>query len=132
MADIVLDNRLTVLEGDAKEVKGRVDELEDSCISHSDRLLNIEIWKRGNGARGAEARLQDAESAMASLKDCLRAAQSDEAISKIAAAAAMGVINGAKGRDKTAVAKLRALGPLLTGAAALVAAIVTLVAVFAR
>jgi hypothetical protein len=133
MADvIVLDNRIGAVEGAVKELKDGVSALDDACDSHSDRLLNLEIWKRGNGAKGAEDRLQATETTMASLKECLRSAQSDEAIERIATAAANGVIASARTRDKTTVAKLRALGPLLTGAAALLAAIVTLVAVFAR
>lgn len=129
---IALEARIDTVETAAKEIRDRVDGLEDDSASHSDRLLNIEIWKRGNGARGAEDRLQETERAMASLKDCLREAQSDEEISKIATAAARGIIHDARQRDKTFVAKLRVLGPLLTGIAALVAAIVTLVAVFVR
>jgi len=131
MADIVvLEGKVDVLEKDVREVKDRVDELEDEGSSRSDRLLNLEIWKRGNGAKGAELRLQEAEASMVALKECVQRAQSDEAIERIAKAAARGVIENARGKDKTTVAKLRAMGPLFTGIAALVAAIVTLIAVF--
>ena len=130
MADIVLDNRLGSLESDVKEVRDQVDDLEDACTSHSDRLLNIEIWKRGNGARGAEARLQEVEDDVVKLKECFGASSTDAAIERIASAAARSIIKGAREKDMTAVAKLRAMGPLLTGIAALVAAAITLVAVF--
>ena len=130
MADIVIDNRLGSLESDVKEVRDQVDDLEDACTSHSDRLLNIEIWKRGNGARGAEARLQEVENDVVKLKECFGASSSDDAIERIASAAARSIIKGAREKDMTAVAKLRAMGPLLTGIAALVAAAITLVAVF--
>jgi hypothetical protein len=133
MADIViLESKVDVLTKDVHEVRDRVDELEDDGASRSDRLLNLEIWKRGNGAKGAEVRLQEAESAMVLMKECLQRAQSDEAIERIAAAAANGVISNARNRDKTTVAKLKAMGPLFTGIAALVAALVTIVAVFVR
>jgi hypothetical protein len=130
MADIVIDNRLGSLESDVKEVRDQVDDLEDACTSHSDRLLNIEIWKRGNGARGAEARLQEVENDVVKLKECFGASSSDDAIERIASAAARSIIKGAREKDMTTVAKLRAMGPLLTGVAALVAAAVTLIAVF--
>jgi hypothetical protein len=130
MADIVIDNRLGSLESDVKEVRDQVDDLEDACTSHSDRLLNIEIWKRGNGARGAEARLQEVENDVVKLKECFGASSSDDAIERIASAAARSIIKGAREKDMTTVAKLRAMGPLLTGIAALVAAAITLVAVF--
>jgi hypothetical protein len=140
MADIILlESKVDAVTVDVKDIKDRVDELEDEGSCRSDRLLNLEIWKRGNGAKGAEDRLQaqeaksmETERAITALKECLQRAQSDETIEKIATAAANGVISNARNRDKTTVAKLRAMGPLMTGAAALVAAIVTLIAVFAR
>lgn len=132
MADIVFDNRLKVVEGDVKDIKDRMEDLEDVGISRSDRLLNLEIWKRGNGAKGAEARLQEAEVEIVKLKECFGASSADDAIERIASAAARSIVKGAREKDMTTVAKMRAAGPLLTGAAALVAAIVTLVAVFAR
>jgi hypothetical protein len=140
MADIILlESKVDAIASDVKDVKDRVDDLEDGGASRSDRLLNLEIWKRGNGAKGAEDRLQlqeaksmDTERAITAMKECLQRAQSDETIERIATAAANGVISNARSRDKTTVAKLRAMGPLFTGIAALVASLVTLAAVFAR
>jgi dGTP triphosphohydrolase len=140
MADIILlESKVDAIGSDVKDIKDRVDDLEDCGVSRSDRLLNLEIWKRGNGAKGAEDRLQlqeaktmETERAIAAMKECLQRAQSDEAIERIASAAARSIVTNARDRDKTTVAKLRAMGPLFTGIAALVASLVTVVAVFAR
>ena len=131
MADIVIDNRLLSLEGDVKDVEDRIETMDDRCVRHSDRLYAVEIWKNGNGAKGAEARLQEVEGEVVKLKECFGASSTDAAIERIASAAARSIVKGAREKDMTVVAKLRAMGPLLTGIAALVAAAVTLVAVFA-
>jgi len=130
MADIVLDNRLTVLEGGVRDLRERVSVLDDDVDGYSTRILKVETWKDGNGARGAERRLQEVEDDVVKLKECFGASSTDAAIERIASAAARSIVKGAREKDMTVVAKLRAMGPLLTGIAALVAAAVTLVAVF--
>jgi hypothetical protein len=132
MADIVLDNRLATLEGCARDLKERVSVLDDDNDGYSTRLLKVETWKDGNGAKGAEKRLQEVEDDVVKLKECFGASSADDAIERIASAAARSIVKGAREKDMTTVAKMRAAGPLLTGLAAVVASVVTLVAVFAR
>jgi len=132
MADIVLDNRIATLEGCTRELKERVSVLDEDNDGYSTRLLKVETWKDGNGARGAETRLQEAEVEIVKLKECFGASSADDAIERIASAAARSIVKGAREKDMTTVAKMRAAGPLLTGAAALIASLVTLAAVFSR
>lgn len=128
MADIiVLDNKVVALENDVRDIRHELEDLDDSCVSHSDRLLHFELWKNGNGARGAEARLQGAEHDVLALKECLGASKTDEAIERIASAAARSIVKGARERDKTTVEKVKAvaavLSPVCAAAAVILAAI---------
>ena len=130
MADIVFDNRIATVEGHIKDLREQVSVLDDDNDGYSNRILKIETWRDGNGAKGAEKRLQEVEDDVVKLKECFGASSTDEAIERIASAAARSIVKGAREKDMTTVAKMRAMGPLLTGIAALVASIVTLIAVF--
>ena len=132
---IILESRVGAVEEDIRDIRvcqkeyaGRLDELEDDGISRSDRLLNLEIWHKGNGARGAEARLQGVENDIMTLRECLGASKSEEAIERIVAATARSIVKGARDRDRTAVEKIKAvaaiLGPICAAVAVIIAAIV--------
>lgn len=129
MADIVIDNRLTAVEADVKEVSGRVDDVEELSTAHSDRIYALEYWRNGNGAKGAEARLQEVEKGYVVLKECLGADKSDEAIERIAAATARSIVKGARERDRTVVEKVKAvsalLSPILAALAVVLAAVLS-------
>ena len=130
MADIiVLEHQVSALESDVKDVRDKLEDLDDASTSHSDRLLNVELWKNGNGARGAEVRLQGVEHDVLTLKECLGASQTDEAIERIASAAARSIVKGARDRDKTVVEKVKAvssiLSPILAALAVVLAAVLS-------
>lgn len=129
MADIVvLGHEVDALKNDTHNVNVRIDKLDDACTLHAKRLYALEIWKNGNGARGAEARLQGVEHDVSVLKECLGATQTDETIERIAAVAARSVIKNARERDRTTVEKLKAaaalISPILAAAAVVIAAII--------
>jgi len=111
MADIVIETRLAAAEADLKDHEKRLDELDGRDDAHSDRILSLEHWRNGNGARGAEARLQYVEGEMEELRGCLGASKTDEAIERIAAAAARSIVKGARERDRTAVEQVKAWAP---------------------
>lgn len=120
----ILKNRVNGLEKTVDEVKGTVSEVEDKVISTSDRLSHVEIWKDGNGARGAEARLQGLEGDIEDVKECLGMSHTEEAIERIASLTARAVVKNARERDRTAVERMRAWGPIIAALCAAVSAIV--------
>ena len=133
MADIiVLEHQVNALESDVKDIQKDIERLDGESGEQSDRILRFESWKTGNGARGAEARLQEVEHGVAVLKECLGETKTDEAIERIAAAAARSIVKGARERDKTMVEKMKAvgalLGPILSATALVAAAIIAAVA----
>ena len=133
MADIaILEHEVGALKNDVRDMKESLEDLDEACTSHSDRLLHVEVWQNGNGAKGAEVRLQGVEHDVLTLKECLGASQTDEAIERIASAAARSIVKGARDRDKTAVEKMKAvgalLGPILSATALVAAAIIAAVA----
>ena len=91
----------------------------------SDRTYRMEIWKDGNGARGAESRLQEVEGILASVKSCIDKVSSDESISRIARAAVVGVIDNAKKRDMTVVSKVKAFAPYFAAICMIAATVLT-------
>ena len=125
---IVLENKVETIAIEVKDLGDRVDELEDAGSSRSDRLLNLEIWHKGNGARGAEIRLQGVEKDVMMLRECLGASKSEEAIERIVAATARSIVKGARERDRTLVEKIKAvaaiLSPICAAAAIVIAALI--------
>lgn len=103
------------------------DDLDERVTEHGERISKLEQWRNGNGARGAEARLQEVEECGRSLKEQLSGLKAGDVIKAIATETAQAVIANARGRDKTAVARLKAAGPILAGLAALVAAVLSAV-----
>jgi hypothetical protein len=133
MTDIaMLDIKVANLEEKCEETRGTVRGLEDECSQLSDRTHALELWRNGNGARGAETRLQSVEADMTDVRKCIENGASDDTISKIASAAAMAIVNKARDKDRTTVAKIRAAGPIIAGVAAVLTAFSALVAVLAR
>ena len=133
MSDILtIEHRVGTVESGVRELKERVGVVEDDCDGYSTGLLKMATWRDGNGAKGAEARLQEVEKGVTLLKECLGASQTDEAIERIASAAARSIVKGARDRDKTAVEKMKAvgalLGPILSAGALIAAAIIAAVA----
>jgi len=128
MADIVvLDIKVSNLEDRCKETVSRVDAIEEIVDVRGDRIRSLEIWKNGNGARGAEMRLQDVEGILASVKSCIDKVSSDENIARIAQIAAKGVVDNARTKDRTVVSKVKAFAPYFAAACAMIAAVLAAV-----
>jgi hypothetical protein len=53
--------RLSRIEDDIREHRARIDECHDRLDVHSESISSLEQWRKGNGAMGAEARLQCVE-----------------------------------------------------------------------
>ena len=125
MADIaVLDIKVANLEEKCEETVDRVGAIEEIVDKRGDRIHSLEIWRNGNGARGAEARLQIMESDMVHLKACIENVASDESIAKIAQVAVKGIIENARNKDRTLVNKAKAFAPYFAAGCALVAGLV--------
>lgn len=117
MADSVLiDIKIASLEKSLEETAADVSTHDDLLDSHSDRILSIEHWRNGNGAKGAEARLQAVECETTELRECLGASKTEEAIERIASVAALSIVKNARGRDRTAVEKVKAFAPYFAAA----------------
>ena len=133
MSDILtIEHRVGTVESDVRDLRERVGVVEDDSDGHETALVKISTWRDGNGARGAEARLQEVEKGVTLLKECLGASQTDEAIERIASAAARSIVKGARDRDKTTVERVKAvaaiLSPILSAGALIAAAVIAAVA----
>jgi hypothetical protein len=120
-----LEVRLENVAGDCTELAKRVDAMETIQDDLSDRLYKQEYWRDGNGARGAEARLQDVEKAAAELPGI----KADLAVVKLVADAKLEGIEGMftktlDARDKTVLAYIKAFGPWIPAIAAIGIAII--------
>jgi hypothetical protein len=112
MADLAI--RVDHCEEDIKEDRGRLDEAEGRLDTHSDAINGIEQWRTGNGAQGAEARLQTVEGKI----EDLPVIRADVAAAKLVADAKLEVIEGSitsvlDKRDAKAIAKVKAWGPIV-------------------
>ena len=124
MSDItVLEIKIDNIASDVKDIKTDLETIEDVQDAMSATVDHIEQWRRGNGAKGAELRLQEVEKTTMEVKNCMERVASDERIEQIAAAAVKGIVGNAKLRDKTFVAKLQSIGPIFLGVAAVITAI---------
>ncbi|MFA5376856.1 MAG: hypothetical protein WC455_13990 [Dehalococcoidia bacterium] len=122
MSDIAI--RVEHLEESDSERKSKLEEVENRLDAHSSEIQRLAIWRDGNGAKGAEARLQCVEE---KLED-LPAIKSDLAVVKLVADAKLSSIEDAVGRaldrrDKTVLAYLTKLGPFAAAIAAIIVAI---------
>ena len=139
MADeAIIDIRLGNIERDCQEIKGEFREFEERLDNHTERLTDLEHWYTGNEAKGAEARLQSLEGYCgemnkANLRPRVNTIEAEVvALQKIADSAIMESVQGAVNvtldrREKTAVAKLKAWGPIVAAISAVIVAIVTAV-----
>lgn len=123
MADEAIINiRFDTLAKDCEETKCRVSEAEDAIAGLSDRTRSLEYWRNGNGASGAEERLQAVEDGLLyysreRIPQRLNCVEADmAAVQRIADHAIEHGVRGAVNdtldkRDKTAIAKIKAWGP---------------------
>jgi len=133
MADI--DLRLNHIEGKVDDIKSSLDEVLDRMDTHSESIRSLDQWRKGNGALGAEARLQSTELAALNYQrtnvperlNCIEAEVlilQKVADGKIQDAVSLSVKTTMDARDKTAISYIKAIGSAvggLGGAAALVA-----------
>ena len=133
MADIEV--RLGNIEGKVDEIKSELDEVLDRVDIHSAAIQSLDQWRKGNGAQGAEARLQCVEGAAYRLDtervpERLNCAEADIlalqriADGKISDAVSISVHTAMDSRDKTAIAYIKAFAPWV---AALLALATTLI-----
>jgi hypothetical protein len=132
MTDLAI--RIDHIEDDVREHKGKLSEIEDRIDIHADTIRAIDQWRKGNGAQGAEGRLQCTEAVLLDYQvsrapERLNAIEADiGALQKIAdgrisAAIGESVRTTLDARDRTAIAYLKAFGPYAATIAALAAAI---------
>ena len=133
MADAIT-LRVGNCEDECEELKKRVDANDERLDDTSDRVLSLEYWKKGNGARGAEIRLQDTEAGLRRIEDIdasprlnvleaeIKTLQNiaDAKITEVVTASVHEALNL---RDKTAIAYLKAAGPYAAAVAAIAVAI---------
>jgi hypothetical protein len=110
-------------EEDIRHVRGKLE-------TWLEELMGLLRWKRGNGARGAEDRLQCMEEKMyqlqlARLPERMGIAECDiEALQKVADGRIGEVVKKTlDARDKTVIAYIKAFGPWVTAVAALLVVI---------
>lgn len=72
------------------------------------RVDRLEYWRNGNGAKGAEARLQEVEKWK---EEFVTQEAVTGIISDAAKAAAHQIVNNARSRDKTVTERIKAFGP---------------------
>jgi hypothetical protein len=144
---LLLEQRVEHLEEGCKDRTADVESLDNRVVGCSDRIYALEYWRNGNGAKGAEARLQGMELAVAGIQHSLDSEQSEENIKRIikettqhltsgviggqsdaslkviAEAAADAVVAHARRRDRTFVSKVKAFAPYFAAALLLVTTI---------
>ena len=113
------------------EIKGKLGEIEDRLDTHSSAIQSLSQWRSGNGAKGAEARLQCAEEVLQEFP----AIQADLKVVRAVADAKLEDIsstirNTLDARDKTVIAYLKAVGSLLGGLAGLAALAAVFLGIF--
>lgn len=120
--EAIINIKLDNIESDCIEIKTKIDNLDEEISTLSDRAYALEMWRNGNGAKGAEARLQHLESCQAELAENrvgprLNMLEADMvAVQRIADNAIQTGVQGAVNdtldkRDKTTIAKVKAWGP---------------------
>jgi len=95
-------------DGEFAEIDGRLDE-------HSKNLRDILMWWRGNGVRGAESRLREVEEAIR-VKEESEMTITETQLAAIGEAAANRIKESARDRERTFVAKMKALAPIIVAA----------------
>jgi hypothetical protein len=132
MSDIAF--RVGHVEEDIRDHKARLEEHEDRLINGADAINRIDQWRNGNGAQGAEARLQCVEEVTYEIQkiripERLNLAEADivalqrVADGKIADAVSATMKTTLDARDRTAIAYIKAFGPYAACVAAIAAAL---------
>lgn len=139
MADeAILQLRLRNIESDCAEIKTDVEGLDSKLDSISDRTQALEYWRDGNGARGAEARLQCLEQYSIDLQKAnlrprtLQLEADVRVLQNVTDATIMKsvreTVNDAMDlREKTLIAKLKAWGPIVAAICAFISSIIVAV-----
>jgi uncharacterized protein (DUF305 family) len=118
--DKQMDQEIEKLEARDKELEGLISECDGRLDEQSAEIQSLNQWRKGNGAKGAEDRLQSVEEGMKEI----RVGITDGDISKIALAASSLIVGTARDRDRTFVMKLKAVGPIVAAICALVVVII--------
>ena len=129
MVDI--DLRLNHIETKVDEIKSSLDEVLDRMDTHSEAIRSLDQWRKGNGAIGAEARLQSTELASlnyqrANVPERLNCIEAEVLIlqkvadGKISYAVGESVRATMDARDRTALAYVKEFGPYVAAAAAII------------
>jgi hypothetical protein len=125
MAEI--KGKVDSLDGKVDEQKGRVDEHEGLLDIHSSKIRGLEQWKDGNGAKGAEARLQCVEEVVVENRSAAGAIINDDIVKRIGMAAAEHIKLSARDRDKSFSMKARAIAPYFIALLNFIAAIAAII-----
>ena len=136
MADLAI--RIDRIDEDIKEHRTDLDEAHNRLDIQSDAIRGLEYWRNGNGAQGAEARLQCVEEmalALARERIVPRLAVVEADIRAVQAIADNAIRAGVQeaihttlnAREKTMLARIKTWTPIVS--AALAAAAVVLVAI---
>ena len=133
MADI--ETRLDHIEGKVDEIKNELDEVLDRVDIHSASIQSLDQWRKGNGAKGAEARIQGTEDAALSyytsrVPERLNCVEVNiEALQRIADGkiqdtVSLSVHSAMDARDRTAIAYIKAFAPWVAALLALAATLI--------
>ncbi len=107
----LLSHKIDEARLDIVDLVKDVESVDDRITGFSDRLNDVEYWKNGNGGRGAEVRLQEVEDTVQTLLRISSASRPDDEIQRIAKVTATTIVENAREKDRTAVARVRAWAP---------------------
>jgi len=99
------------LKEQVDELKIKVSACEDCGDSVSGRVVKLEYWRDGNGAKGAEERLQAVEEGVKIMIG--GTAITKEQIDLIGESAAFHIVRSARDKDKTTISKVKAFAPIV-------------------
>jgi len=125
MAD-ALTERINNCRDDCEELTKRVDAVEELHAETSDRVAALEYWRNGNGARGAEVRIQDLEKNMSTVLTTVPGLITSEEADKIAKSAVHHIVEQARSKDRTWVSKTRAVALVMIPIASVICALIAL------
>lgn len=130
MADIAF--RVDHLEEDVRAVKEQAGENAGRLDLHSKGFDRLIKWALEGNGDSAETRLKNVEIEAAAMKTCIEKAVAPEHIAHIAKETAAAVIKNAQGKDRTWVAKTKAIASVLAPIGVIIGGVAALIAMFAR
>jgi hypothetical protein len=130
MADIAL--KLEHLESHDEERRLKLQEVEGRLDEQSENVDRLLRWGLDGNGTSADTRLHFVEEKTAKLSACVERVASDDTIAHIAQVVVKEVIGNARNRDKTWVAKAKAIASVLTPIGAIIAGLAALIAVLTR